>query len=111
MNKLNVIWSSGDKEVAQKMVFMYVFNAKTRGWWENINLIVWRPSQKLVVEDEEIYASLKNIMHAGVHVEACIACSEMYGITEKLVDAGIDTISMGMPLTSYIKDGEKIITF
>ncbi|KXS47386.1 MAG: hypothetical protein AWL62_2688, partial [Halanaerobium sp. T82-1] len=32
-NSLVVLWTSGDKEVAKKMVFMYTLNAKTRGWW------------------------------------------------------------------------------
>ena len=39
--ELVVLWTSGDREVALKMVFMYIFNAKSRGWWEEIRLIIW----------------------------------------------------------------------
>ena len=39
--KLFVLWSSGDREVAKKMVFMYTLNAKLNGWWNDISLIVW----------------------------------------------------------------------
>ena len=31
---LVVVWSSGDPEVAHKMVFMYTYNAKKNGWWK-----------------------------------------------------------------------------
>ncbi|RLB28776.1 MAG: DsrE family protein, partial [Deltaproteobacteria bacterium] len=30
---LVVLWSSGDREVATRMVFMYTLNAKRKGWW------------------------------------------------------------------------------
>ena len=35
-NELIVLWTSGDREVALKMVFMYTFNSKTKGWWEDV---------------------------------------------------------------------------
>lgn len=37
---LNIIWSSADKEVALKMVFMYAHNSKLRNWWQAVRLIV-----------------------------------------------------------------------
>ena len=33
---LVVLWSSGDKEVATKMAFMYTLNAKLRGWRKDV---------------------------------------------------------------------------
>ncbi|PKL11189.1 MAG: DsrE family protein, partial [Spirochaetae bacterium HGW-Spirochaetae-6] len=42
--KLIVVWSTADKEVASKMVFMYTLNAKKFSWWQEITLIVWGPS-------------------------------------------------------------------
>jgi hypothetical protein len=51
--KLVVLWTSGDPEVAKKMVFMYTYNAKKHGWWEDITLVVWGPSAKLLAEDKE----------------------------------------------------------
>jgi hypothetical protein len=35
-DKLVVLWTSDDKEVAFKMVFMYTLNAKLRGWWNDV---------------------------------------------------------------------------
>lgn len=43
-DRLMVIWSSGDREVALKMVFMYTRNAKIKGWWDEVKLVVWGPS-------------------------------------------------------------------
>lgn len=40
-DKLVVVWTSGDKEVAMKMVFMYTYNAKKQGWWDDVTLLVW----------------------------------------------------------------------
>ena len=52
-DKLVVIWSSGDREVALHMVFMYSKNSKLKGWWDEVTLVVWGPSAKLLAEDEE----------------------------------------------------------
>ena len=42
--ELYVIWTSRDREVALKMVFMYTGNSKLKGWWKDVLLIVWGPS-------------------------------------------------------------------
>ena len=35
-SKLLVVWTSGDKEVAEKMVYMYTYNAKKQGWFDEV---------------------------------------------------------------------------
>jgi len=109
--KLFVLWSSGDREVATKMVFMYTLNAKRKGWWNDISLIVWGPSAKLVSEDKELQAEIIKIKEAGVELMACKACSDLYGVSEDLEALGIDVKYMGEPLTQLLKEGHKIITF
>ena len=37
-DKLYVLWTSGDREVALKMALMYTLNAKSRGWWREVRL-------------------------------------------------------------------------
>ena len=54
LNKLVVLWTNNDKEVATKMVFMYTLNAKIKEWWKEVCLIVWGPSAKLLSEDAEL---------------------------------------------------------
>ena len=53
-DNLIVVWSSGDRDVAEKMVFMYTLNSKLRKWWKDVTLIIWGPSAKLISEDVEL---------------------------------------------------------
>ena len=110
-DKLVIIWSSNDREVALKMVFMYTLNSKLNGWWDNITLIVWGPSTNLLSTDYELQEYIQKIKEHGVKLEACKTCSDMYGVTQKLLNLGIDVKFMGIPLTQYIKEGRNIITF
>jgi hypothetical protein len=47
----------------------------------------------------------------GVELEACKSCSDMYGCSDGLVELGIDVKYMGVPLTTYLKEGSSVITF
>ena len=110
-SKLAVVWTSGDKEVAIKMVFMYTNASKNNAWWDEVRLIVWGPSSKLLSEDVELQEYVKKMKESGVELFACIVCADMYGVTEKLRDLGIEVKGMGAPLTSMVKDGWELMTF
>lgn len=109
-NKLVVLWTSGDREVALNMVFMYVLNGKMRNWWKEVTLIVWGPSSKLLSVDIELQDYIRKIIEVGVKVEACKACSDNYKVSKDLENLGIEVKSMGEPLSNYLKDGCKTIT-
>ena len=109
-NELFVLWTSGDREVALSMVFMYTHNSKLRGWWEEVTLIVWGASSKLLAEDEDLQERLRQMIKDGVDVVACIACANMLGVTEKLESLGIEVKSMGHPLTQLLKAGKTVLT-
>ncbi len=104
-NKLAVLWTSGDVDVAEKMCFMYTYNAKKQGWFDEVVLIVWGPSAKLLSENKKLQDYVKKMKEAGVVVEACVACARMYGVDEDLAEMGIDVKGMGTPLTKYLKEG------
>jgi hypothetical protein len=108
--KLVIVWTSGDREVALKMVFMYTLNAKTREWWDDITLVVWGPSAKILTEDEELQGYMKRIMDSGVTVKACKGCSDQYGISEDLKELGINVLYVGKELSDYIKEGRNVLT-
>ena len=111
-SKLAVLWTSGDRDVALKMVFMYTFYAKERGWWQDIQLIVWGPSSKLLSEDKELQDYIKKMKDKGVEIVACKACADSYGVSGKLEDLGIEVKYMGMPLTELLKSEKwKVVTF
>lgn len=112
MDKENlvVLWTSGDREKALKMVFMYSKNAKLRGWWKNVIIIIWGPSAELAVKDAEIHQALKEIQEAGVVLQACKACSDMYGTSADLEKLGVDVQYIGETFTDYLKREYTVIT-
>ncbi len=108
-DKLVVLWTSADREVALKMVFMYTYNSKRFKWWDDITLVVWGPSAKLLSEDVELQDYVKKIMDQGTIVKACKGCADQYGVSEKLEELGI-TVKYMSELTDYIKEGRHILT-
>ncbi len=109
--KLAVLWTSGDREVALKMVFMYTYNSKMYEWWDEVELIVWGPSAKLLAEDSELHNYITKMKEAGIEVVACKACTDSYGVSEDLDKLGVDVKYMGKPLTAMLKSDTKILTF
>ena len=109
---LVVLWTSGEKDVFTKMVNIYTLNAKKRGWFDDITLIVWGPSAKLLAGDEELQGMITQLYDNGIVLEACIWCTNQYGVTEDLKGLKIDVKGMGVPLSAYIKDPTKeVIVF
>ncbi|MFC2138341.1 DsrE family protein [Bacteroidota bacterium] len=109
-DKLVVVWTSGDKEVAMKMVFMYTFNAKKFEWWDDITLLVWGPSSKLLTEDAELQDYVKKMKESGINLLACKGCADMYGISDKLEEIGVTVRYTGKDLTDFIKE-RHVVTF
>jgi hypothetical protein len=102
--KLAVLWTRGEREMADTMVYMYVRNAKLNSWWRHVMLIVWGPSAKLLAEDPGLQEKTRELLEIGVDVEACVACAELYGVTEKLKALGVTVRGMGLPLTEMLQD-------
>jgi hypothetical protein len=109
--RLAVVWSSGDPEVADKVCFMYTHNARLQGWFDEVVLIVWGPSSKLLSENKELQQKVRIMIRDGVKVEACVACANMYGVADQIREIGIDVKGMGSVLSNYLKDDWKVITF
>lgn len=110
-NELAVLWSSSDRDVAETTVFMYTLNAKCREWWDEVHLVIWGPSAKLLAEDAIIQDKVQEMITAGVRVSACKENSDNYGVSETLADLGVDVRYMGEPVTKLLQDGAKLITF
>jgi len=111
-DELVVLWTSGAREVALKMVFMYTLNSKRFNWgWKNVTLVVWGPSSKLLAADTELQEYLSRMREAGVKLLACKKCSDMYGVSDDLRRLGIEVKYMGKPLTDYLRnDNHRVIT-
>lgn len=108
--KLVILWTSGDRDVALKMVFMYTYNAMRNNWWEDITLVVWGPSAKLLTEDKELQDYLARILESGVTVKACKGCADQYGVSGELEELGITVLYIGKEFTDYIKEGREVLT-
>ena len=110
--KLMVVWTSGDPDVADKVCLMYAHAAKAYGWFAEVTLVVWGPSQRLLVGDPTIQAKVKAMQEDGVVVEACVACARKLELVEELEALDIDVKGMGVPLTEALKDPEtEVLTF
>lgn len=108
---LLVVWTSGDREVALNMVFMYAANARKHEWWDEVTLLVWGPSQKLLTEDRELQDKLAEMVELGVEVAACKACADRYAAGEVLESLGIEVFYTGQFLTDWISSAGRVITF
>ena len=107
---LYVLWTSDNQVTAEKMVFMYTINSMIHGWWEKVTLIIWGAAAKLVSEDVNMQAKIKEALDAGVHITACRACADQLGVTEILERQHIEVKYWGLPLTEILKNNEHLIT-
>jgi hypothetical protein len=110
-SRLAVLWTSGDPEVATRVAFMYTMNAKSQGWFDEVTLIVWGPSAKLLAENAELQEEVAAMAGVGVEIVACKACADSYGVSVVLEGMGIEVKYMGQPLTEMLKGDWKVITF
>ncbi|UWG48516.1 DsrE/DsrF-like family [Halanaeroarchaeum sp. HSR-CO] len=108
-SELVVLWTSGDKEVAENMVFMYTLNSAVNDWWEDVRLLVWGASTGLLRDDRDLQYWIDQLHDAGVHVEACKSCAENYGAVEALEDLDIEVYYIGETLTTYFKDDDRYV--
>lgn len=110
MSKLNILWTTTNRDTISNMMVMYASNAILKNWWEDVNIIIWGGSTKLIGENKEVQEEVRQMIKAGVHIEACQACAEKYGAVNTLKSLGVDVKYMGQPLTAYLKADEKILT-
>jgi hypothetical protein len=107
---LYILWTNADPITAEKMVCMYAFNSLKHGWWENVTVIIWGATAKLVAENTDVQKGIRNLLEAEVHVTACKACADQLGVTSTLEGLGIEVKYWGEPLTQVLKSGAKLLT-
>ncbi len=110
-NKLLIIWSTEEIEVANKMVLMYSSVMLPRGYWDEAILMIWGPSARLLASNPQLQDKVKEIAQTGVKLQACIVCTEDYGVSQELKALGVELIHTGEILTHALQNGWKSITF
>ncbi len=111
MNKLLIVWSTEEVEVAKKMVLLYGSVILPRGYWDEAHLMIWGPSARVLAESDELQAMLKTVQESGVETSACIVCTDDYGVSAKLESLGVTTMHTGELLTEALQSDWKVITF
>ncbi len=104
--KLVLVWTSADREVAMHMILMYGRNAKRFNWWDEINILIWGPSGKLLLSDDELQTEIKAMIDEGVEVIACKGCADRLGTSEGLAELGVHVFYTGEALTNAVKSPE-----
>jgi hypothetical protein len=110
MDKLNILWTTDNKDTVLHMLVMYATNSRINGWWQEVNVIIWGASAKLVGTDSQIQAEVIEMLNHRITIEVCKACCDNLGVTDKLTGLGVNVRYMGEALTTYIKSGEKVLT-
>jgi hypothetical protein len=108
--ELLVLWTTAERDTVDNMVFMYTLNAKLRGWWEEVTLLVWGAATKLVAEDEAVQESLKAFREKGIRTIACKKCAENLGAVDKLEQLDVKVFYAGEFLTDWIKSGRALLS-
>lgn len=110
-NKLLIVWSSGEVEVAKKLILLYGSVMLERKYWDEATIMVWGPSARLLAENKELQKQMLVVQKTGVKFNACVVCAEDYGVTHELKSLGIDLIHTGEMLTSALQsDDVKVLS-
>lgn len=108
--KLNILWTSNNVDTARLMVFMHAINAIQKKWWDEVTIIIWGSSAKLVAENSSIQEEIKRAQTSGVKVSACIACATELNVVDILQDLDLEVISWGKPLTEITQNGDFLLS-
>lgn len=109
-NKLHILWTNDNVLTAEHMLFMYAPNTLKKKLWDDVTIIIWGATSKLVSENTHIQKLIKEAQDVGVKFSACSSCAQNLGTTQALTDLGIELKGWGEPLTEIIKNKENLIT-
>ncbi len=109
-NKLTILWTNADVLTSEFMVFMYAENSLKYDWWQEVEIIVWGATSKLVVENKSIQEKLLDIEKKGVKLRFCISCAQKLGLEDDIRALGFTLEKMGNPLTELLKKDGKLLT-
>lgn len=107
--KAKILWTTDNKETSLHMVCLYAHNAILKGWMDEVEVLVWGASQRLIAEDAEVRAKVEAMIKDGVKVIACQKCAENIGVIESIQACGIGVLYTGGVLSQWIESGETLI--
>ncbi len=111
MHRVFMILSTADIIVHEELSFPYATNSMKQGWMDQVRVILWGPTEKMVAENKKFQDMIKMLQVTGVEIIACKACSDNFGVSEKLENLGINVQYVGTLVTEMLKDGWYQLTF
>jgi hypothetical protein len=90
LKKAKILWTTDNKETALHMVCLYAHNALLKGWMDEVEVLVWGASQRLIAEDLEVRAKVEMMINDGVKVVASLKCADSMDVTQSLEACNID---------------------
>ncbi len=110
MDKLNILWTTTNKDNIFNVISMYSITSMKQGLWDKIRIIVWGGSVKLLAEDIQVQTVVNEMLNAGVDIVVCNTCSDRYDVTEKILSLGLKVEYMKESFTNLIKQDEKLLS-
>ena len=111
MNKLLIVWSTSEIEVAKKMILLYGSVVIPRNYWDEAHIMIWGPSARLLAKNIELQEMVAKVQATGVKFSCCVVCSDDYGVSDTLASLGIEMTHTGERLTESLQSDWKVITF
>lgn len=108
-SRVLIIISTGEKGKAAAGL-RYAFRAKSEGWMDDVKVIFFGPSEKLLVGDDLIAERAKEIAAMEKPI-ACKAFADQLGISEKIESLGLKVDFVGPIISRLIKEGYVPLVF
>lgn len=93
---------------------MFAINAKKNKWLDNVNVVLFGPSEKMIAtaeSDSPIGKLMGQAIQLGVVPIACRAIADGEGITKELMGIGVEVEYVGAIISSFIKKDYQVLTF
>ncbi len=98
-----VIIASGEKEKALAGL-MYARNAQKNKWLDDVKVVYFGPSERLIVQDEDVMAEAMEIA-AQSQTFACKALSDRDEVSGSIEELGVKVEYVGKIVSDLIKEG------
>jgi len=83
-----------------------------RKYWDEATIMIWGPSAQILAKNRELQEQMKIVRDSGVKFNACVVCSDDYGVSDTLRELGVELIHTGEMLTEALQSVDiKVVTF
>jgi hypothetical protein len=104
MRKVCILWKTGNRIDIETMVLPYILNSKVKGWWDEVEVIIWGDSQQTIANEPDYQKAVRNMIEEGIVVFACKACADKLCVTELLQGLKVDVQYTGKLLSERLQD-------